>query len=233
MIGSHAILQISYHGRYASMEQVRAHARENIRQEESQGARMPHVAQLKYQSWRWDRYPRPGFHRRSMKQKKTLNHIFASQNSEGVSAQKEQVARKFYEELWSSGNLELAEEVLAEHHKQHDRGWWGGRETIGRDKLCQGIVGFRRGYPDLKFTVEEVQASEEPLPSKAFVYWRADGTNLGSMFGKEPSGQPLNISGITLLTFGVDGRIESSIVYRQASKEELYGAMNANLQDLK
>ena len=33
---------------------------------------------------------------------------------------------------------------------QHDRGWWGGRESVGREKMLSGIASFRKAYPDLK-----------------------------------------------------------------------------------
>jgi hypothetical protein len=80
-----------------------------------------------------------------------------------------------------------------------------------------------------RFTVDEAHACEPTLPSKVFVHWRAKGTNKAGMFGREPTGKPMAISGISLLTVDAHGRIESSVVYRQATGEELYGAIQAGL----
>jgi len=77
--------------------------------------------------------------------------------------------------------------------------------------------------------VDEAHACEPTLPSRVFVHWRAEGTNTAGMFGREPTMKPMSISGISLLTVGADSRIESSQVYRQATGEELYGAMQAGL----
>jgi hypothetical protein len=44
---------------------------------------------------------------------------------------------------------------------QHDRGWWGGRESVGREKMLSGIASFRKAYPDLKCAT---LADERPNP---------------------------------------------------------------------
>jgi hypothetical protein len=49
------------------------------------------------------------------------------------------------------------------------------------------------------------------------------------MFGREPTMKAMSISGISILSVTKDSRIESSEVYRQATEEELYGAMKAGL----
>mmetsp|Transcript_21426 Transcript_21426/g.29769 ORF Transcript_21426/g.29769 Transcript_21426/m.29769 type:complete len:225 (-) Transcript_21426:224-898(-) len=151
----------------------------------------------------------------------------ASARTEEPSNVKVSVARQFYEQVWSKGDRQLAEILLAEDHVQHDRGWWGGRESEGREAMLRGIEGFRRAYPDLRFTVEDIQSSNDPLPSTCFVYWRASGTNLGGMFGKDPTKEPMDVSGISLLTINLEGQIQSSVVYRQATKEELFGALES------
>ncbi|KAK3268707.1 hypothetical protein CYMTET_22804 [Cymbomonas tetramitiformis] len=129
-----------------------------------------------------------------------------------------QVAKQYYEQVWSEGNFEAMEQCMAEDHIQVDRVWIPQRELEGRDAMKRGIRGFRSAYPDLKFNVEEAVA--DVSASKVFVYWTASGSNQGPMFGQEPTGASLSISGISMLTINLDGRIQRSDVYREATGEE-------------
>eukprot|EP00877_Chromochloris_zofingiensis_P013581 jgi/Chrzof1/8477/Cz03g12040.t1 len=106
---------------------------------------------------------------------------------------------------------------MAEDHAQVDRIW---QQTagVGRDRLKRGILAYRKAYPDLKFTVQDVAASDDG--TRAFVHWEAAGTNLGPIREQPATGKHVCFSGITLLKFNGSGQIQESIVYRQPPEDE-------------
>jgi predicted SnoaL-like aldol condensation-catalyzing enzyme len=63
--------------------------------------------------------------------------------------------RRFFEEVWSTGDLSRRDSFLAEGYRGHVA---GAAEPIDRDGWSAWFQGFRTAFPDARFTVEDMVA---------------------------------------------------------------------------
>jgi len=110
------------------------------------------------------------------------------------------LARRVFDEVWSQGKLDLADEILTPDFVGRPGGMGepfkgpaGAKEFIGR---------LREAFPDISFTVEEMIAEGDLVATR----WTATGTNDGEFMGFEPTGRKATIGGMTIQRFK-DGRI--------------------------
>jgi steroid delta-isomerase-like uncharacterized protein len=109
-------------------------------------------------------------------------------------------ARRFIAEILDSGDWSHADEVLAPDVVMYHP---SSPEPIRGLEAVQGFLGvFRTGMPDLGLTVEDVTADGERVAAR----WSARGTHTGEMFGIPPTGNRIEIHGISFFRF-VDGKI--------------------------
>ncbi len=87
------------------------------------------------------------------------------------------VVRRFFDELWNQHKLELAEELLSPGHVAHTPD--PGHKVRGLNDAKQYITQFRRAYPDLRFSIEEMFGEGD----KVFVRYTCNGTNRGEKQG--------------------------------------------------
>lgn len=110
------------------------------------------------------------------------------------------LGRRFFEDMLSKGNWNLAEELLSPDVVMHHP---ASPEPISsRDAVVGMLSAFRTGFPDLNITVEDVIGEGD----KAAVRWRATGTHTGDLFGMPPTGKSMNVAGISVVRVA-DGRI--------------------------
>jgi steroid delta-isomerase-like uncharacterized protein len=110
------------------------------------------------------------------------------------------LARRVFDEIWSQGKLELADELLSPEFVGRPgglgepfKGPAGAKEFIGR---------LREGFPDITFTVEDMVGEGNLVATR----WAATGTHDGEFMGFEPTERQTTIGGMTFLRFD-DGRI--------------------------
>ena len=103
------------------------------------------------------------------------------------------LARRVFDEIWSRGELELADELLSADFVGRPgglgepfRGPAGAKAFIGR---------LREGFPDITFAVEEMIAEGDLVATR----WLATGTHDGEFMGIEPSNRRVEFSGMTIL----------------------------------
>jgi predicted ester cyclase len=105
--------------------------------------------------------------------------------------QNELVVRRFFDELWTRGRLEVADELMAPEHTHHLSG-----DDLGGPQEVKGLVTFLRGaFPDLRFVIEDVVVAGD----KVVVRWTAVGTHLGEFGGIPPSGRVVTWTGMDLV----------------------------------
>jgi steroid delta-isomerase-like uncharacterized protein len=105
------------------------------------------------------------------------------------------LVRRFYEEVWNKGNLDVAEEVFASDYVRHDL-----RPTTaapGPEGQKQIAAVFRAAFPDLRFDVKIVLGDGEYVAAR----WTASGTHTGSWGDVEPTGQFVTFSGVNIFRF--------------------------------
>jgi steroid delta-isomerase-like uncharacterized protein len=112
-----------------------------------------------------------------------------------------EIVRRFTELAWQQGDLEAAEQLLAEDLVDHDAMPFDGRKP-GREGLLQVVAMVRAGLPDLTRTIEE-EFSEGDRVVTAFTD-RA--THSGELFGTPATGRRVVVRGINIVRVR-DGRI--------------------------
>jgi steroid delta-isomerase-like uncharacterized protein len=109
------------------------------------------------------------------------------------------VARRFGEDVWGAGDLEAAEDVLAEDFIEHNP---APGQRPGREGHTQILQLWRTALPDLTLTVDDVFAASD----RAALRWTARGTHRADLMGIPATGREVTLTGIDILRV-VDGKI--------------------------
>jgi predicted ester cyclase len=101
------------------------------------------------------------------------------------------VVRREQEELWNhTGNLDAAEELFA---------------PGAADAARQEAADFRRGFPDVVSTIEDLIAEGDKVVAR----WRSRATHRGEYMGIPPTGEEVEFTGISVYRI-VGGKIAES-----------------------
>ncbi len=107
-----------------------------------------------------------------------------------MSEQNKLQARRFFEEAWNRGDLAVLDEILAGDYVGHAPTG----DIHGREGGKQLIVGGRRGFPDIHFTIEDELAEGDRVAFR----WTSHGTHLGEFQGIPPTGKPMVTTGMSI-----------------------------------
>ena len=117
------------------------------------------------------------------------------------------IARRSFEELFTKGELEVADEVFAPDYIAHDPSQ--PRDLHGPEEFKQYVRMYRSAFPDLELHVEEQIAEGDRVVTR----FTATGTHRGELMGIPPTGNRVTVTGITIDRL-VDGKsAESWISY--------------------
>ena len=120
-----------------------------------------------------------------------------------MSADTKAIARRFLEEAFNGGNLDVVDELVAPEFVNHDAAL--PEPAIGIEAAKASITGYRDAFPDLRLTIEQQLAEGEFVTTR----WSARGTHQGDLMGMTPTGKQATVSGITIDRI-VDGRFVES-----------------------
>lgn len=115
----------------------------------------------------------------------------------------EATVRRLFEEVWNKGSLDVADQLVLPEVVGHDPAL--PEEVRGVDGLKGLVSTYRRAFPDLRFTVEDLISSGDKVAYR----WRSDGTHQGELQGLAPTGNHGSVTGINIDRF-VDGKIAES-----------------------
>jgi len=107
---------------------------------------------------------------------------------------------KRYVELWSTGNLALADEVLAPEYVDHTHP----NQAPGPEAVKQEVLAFRMGFPDAHITIEHM-IGEEDLVAFRFVL---RGIHSGPFAGFPPTGKEAILTGVDFVRIASGKMIE-------------------------
>jgi steroid delta-isomerase-like uncharacterized protein len=114
--------------------------------------------------------------------------------------QNKALVRRFYEEVWHKGNVEIADEVFAPDYVRHDlRPTQSAPGPEGQKQIARA---FRTAFPDLRFDVEIVIAEGDHVVAR----WTASGTHAGIWGDVEPTGRFVTFSAVNIFRFE-NGRV--------------------------
>jgi steroid delta-isomerase-like uncharacterized protein len=102
------------------------------------------------------------------------------------------IVRRLYEEVWNKRRLEIVDQLLSPSHALSDPIVSGSQ--IGPELYKRRVVEFTAGFPDLRFTIEDMIAEK----GKVVVSWIFSGTHQGDFMGIPASGRKVSVEGITI-----------------------------------
>ncbi len=122
-----------------------------------------------------------------------------------MSAENKAIVRRLYGEVWNGRRLEVVNEIISPSHALHDNTAPG--SSIGPEVYKRRVTRFLTGFPDLRFSIEDVVAEEEKLA----VSWNFSGTHKGEYMGIPATNTKVSVDGITIHHI-VNGKIMDSYV---------------------
>jgi predicted ester cyclase len=107
-----------------------------------------------------------------------------------MSEENKAVVRRYFEEIWDKGNLELVDELFTTNFVRH-----GPIATEGEVRGLEdfkGVVGmYRSAFPDLRVPIEDLIAEGDKVVTR----WTARGTHEGELIGNAPTGNQASVTG--------------------------------------
>jgi steroid delta-isomerase-like uncharacterized protein len=114
------------------------------------------------------------------------------------------VSRRFFEEVFGKGKLNVLDEIIAKDHVNSGPGTLPGLPT-GPEGTKQLVTVYRNAFPDLHLTVDEQIAEGD----KVMTRWTAHGTNKGELLGMPATDKSSTVTGISIDRL-VNGKVAES-----------------------
>jgi predicted ester cyclase len=110
----------------------------------------------------------------------------------------DQLYRRLIDEVFNQGRMEVADELVAPHAVEHQRGGMGD----GPDGVKRTAAALRSAFSDFSLTVQDLVVDDDTVWARQ----RGGGTNSGSFFGHPPTGKTAYIEVFDVVRFE-DGRV--------------------------
>lgn len=101
------------------------------------------------------------------------------------------VAHRVFDELFSQGNFDAADEIYASGHTSHDPQAAG---VNGAAAMKHYIGMYRAAFPDLHVSIDDTIAEGD----RVVIRWTARGTHQGELMGVPPTGKQAVVTGINI-----------------------------------
>ena len=99
---------------------------------------------------------------------------------------------RYFNEAWNEGNLDVLDELIAPDYVNHNPAFPG--LPNGPEGLKPIMAGFRAGFPDLRFVIEEQIEEGDRVVTR----FTARGTQTGEFMGIPPTGRSIEVAGIQI-----------------------------------
>lgn len=93
---------------------------------------------------------------------------------------------------WSKGKLSVVDECVAIGCRLHDAAFPS--IAAGAGILKEHIASCRKGFPDLRFTLDDVIAERDEV----VIHWTGSGTHRGEFLGMPPTNRAAKVSGASI-----------------------------------
>jgi steroid delta-isomerase-like uncharacterized protein len=129
-----------------------------------------------------------------------LDEMRARQQVEGMSQANRDLIKRYFEELFNQGRVELIPTLLHPDYVNHSPG----APDLPRGREGVGIVvaALRRAFPDLRYTVEDLVVGADAVATRATM----SGTHRGDLFGLPATGRSVRVAQMTIERIA-DGQI--------------------------
>ncbi len=102
------------------------------------------------------------------------------------------LVRRWFEELFNGRRLEVADEIVAPDHVDHDPTLPG--TPTGPEGVKETVRLYHGAFPDAHITIEDQVAEGDLVVTR----WTGRGTHRGDLMGVPPSGNEVTVPGITI-----------------------------------
>jgi steroid delta-isomerase-like uncharacterized protein len=134
-------------------------------------------------------------------------------NHELVIEQNKAVYRRFIQEVFNEGRLDMLEQLLSPSYIYQDA---PPGTPPNADGIRQVVTNARTAFPDLNVTIEDMVGEGDKVCARL----TTRGTHKGVFFDIPPTGKTISMKGMTMIHF-VDGRMVASWVLN-----DVVGLMN-------
>lgn len=111
------------------------------------------------------------------------------------------LARRYLEEVYGKGNLDVVDELIAEDVQDHEE--FGDQVPAGRAGIKELVKAFRKAFPDISVTIDDAVSEGD----RVFIRCSWEGTHQGELMGIEASGKRVYFTSMDEIRFS-EGRIE-------------------------
>jgi steroid delta-isomerase-like uncharacterized protein len=109
-----------------------------------------------------------------------------------VAVDSETLVRRYYEEVWEKGNLAAVDELVSPNMIDHNPIPGQGPGIEGHN---QAVLLARQGFPDVRFSFEDVFAKGDRVVAR----WIMRGTHTGNLLGIPPTGKRVAVQGVKII----------------------------------
>jgi steroid delta-isomerase-like uncharacterized protein len=136
-----------------------------------------------------------------------------------MSEENKALARRWFEELFNAQNLDAADEITAQDCVNHDPLLTNLPSGPEGDEHVVNL--YHGAFPDAQITVEDQIAEGDKVVTR----WTGRGTHQGEFMGVAPSGNRVEIAGITINRISVSKISETWTIYDALGMMQQIGAM--------
>ena len=111
--------------------------------------------------------------------------------------------RRYLEEAWNQGNLEVVDEIFDRYVSHQPDGSVLERSP---EDVKRFVSEFRAAFPDLRMNIEEQIAEGDKVMSRGTIR----GTHQGEFRGMAPTGEEMKIPGTAVFRFSSEGKVVES-----------------------
>lgn len=125
------------------------------------------------------------------------------------------VARRAIEEVWSKGNLAVAQEVYSPTFVSHQHSHPNVTDVRGVSTFVEFVREFRKAFPDFHDTIDDQVAEGDKVVTR----FTSTGTHQGILMGLQATNKPATWMGIVI------DRIEEGKIAEEWVSWDLFGMM--------
>jgi len=104
----------------------------------------------------------------------------------------ERLIRRYFDEIWNNGKLDVLNEIISPDYINHNPGI--ANPIPGPEGLKPIIVAIRKAFPDLRYVIENIVATD----TQVAIHTTMHGTHKGDFFGIAPTNKMIRVSQIQI-----------------------------------
>ncbi len=112
--------------------------------------------------------------------------------------------RRYVEEVWQAGKLDLVDEIFAQRYLSHQPD--GSALERTPEDVKRFVREYRAAFSDIEETVEDMIAEGDKVLNR----WRLEATHTGEFRGIPASGERITVTGMGVFRFSEEGKVVES-----------------------